>query len=289
VMAAPLIVALVLGRVLEPNQLAWFGLAATPLLCASVPLGQGMIVWAYTELREPLLPPPPASAPVRRWARAWTWLIVLPITSLLLLELSLWRPSRVPAGEAPSGELLAQLVPDEGTQRVLLPNTALELSATLRQVSVAASDGGGVGPLPLMAAEPIERVRIVRLRDAFAVELQQGHTSYVTFVDRAGVRLDDDLRARLLDRVSPLQLAVFLFTLLLTGIASVPVLNGLGRVVRHERRPGPARSQPEGPGGAGTRESEHTRGVRRARNLAILLVPLSLTCLVMALRALAGS
>jgi hypothetical protein len=286
VQVSPLLVALTIAWLGESTQPALLALSATPLLCVSVPLGQGMIVWTYAQLREPWTSPVPAaelaelSGATRRCARAWTLLIVLPIASMLLLELSLVRPSRVPEGKAPSGELVAALAPDDHRARVLLPNTALEVSATSHSVSVAASDGGGVGDLPLTAAEAVSRVRIVRVRDAFALEIQQGGRSYVTFIDRAGVRLDDDLRARLFSRVSPLQLLLFLGTLLATGIASVPVLDALGRAQWRYRRP----SEPLL--AAAALANEGTLGVRRARNVAVLLLPLGLVCLAMAVRAL---
>ncbi|MEY4576621.1 MAG: hypothetical protein RL701_1324 [Pseudomonadota bacterium] len=269
VQASPLILAAALARLFDASQVALFALLATPLLCLSVPLGQGIIVWSYVQQRTRLAPEPSrlSSAPQRasrseRCARAWTGLMLLPIASLLLLELSLLRPSRVPIGSAPEGELIAELVPSENApQRTVVPNTALEIAASSQHVRVVASDGGGVGDLPLRAAEPIARVQVLRVRDVFGIAVRQGPREYVTWVDRAGVRLDDDLRARLLDRVSPWQLLLFLCTLLTTGILSVPVLYALGR--------GPS-------------------GLLRARNAAVVLLPLTLACFFLAVRAVLG-
>ena len=287
---SPLILGALLARLIDPALSAWFALAATPLLCASVPIGQGMIVADYVQRRERVsrpegLPPCAASEQLphsaRLCARGWTVLIALPIASLLLLELSLWRPSHIPEGSAPPGEPVATLTPrDARLQRVLLPDTALEVAASTYEVRVAASDGGGAGVLPLAAASAIEVVRVVRVRDAFAIELTQGARRYVTLIDRAGVRLDDDLRARLMDRVSPLQLLLFLCTLLVTGVASVPVLYSLGRVQRGYRLPDEQRPSRE----ILTREHDHS--LRRARKLAILLLPLGLACLTLSLVAL---
>jgi hypothetical protein len=286
----PLLIATGLALLLDPGQLSLFALCAAPLLCASVPLGQGMIVWTYTQVREAPLPEPvPAEqdavvlAALRSTgahARGWTLLIVLPIVSLLLIGLSLLRPSRLPAGKAPAGELVAVLTPD-GPQsaRAVLPETALEIRATRYSLEVVASDGGGAGRLPLRAAEPIERVRIVRVRDAFALELSQAGQSYVTWVDRAGVRSDDELRVRLLDRVSPLQLLVVLCALFATGVVSVPVLNDLGRVQRGYRMPRPRRPS------ADVLALDRDRSVRRARLWAALLFPLSGVSVAIALHA----
>jgi hypothetical protein len=288
VQAAPLIIAALVGLVIDPSRIAWFCLAAALLMPISVPLGQGMVVWSYAQVREHLVNTPRGEAvpealrPLSRWIHAWTALIALPIVALLMLELSLVRPSRIPLGHAPDGELIAALQVSARTERIPLPASSLELEASSEAVSVVASDGGGAGSLPLRAAAPIARVRVVRVRDAFAIELVQAGESYLTWIDRAGVRLDDDLRARLLDRSSPLQLALFLLALIATGVASVPVLNALGRVQRGYQLP------------AGRRPSEalleldRERSLRRARNVALLLAPLGLACLALALRAFAG-
>jgi hypothetical protein len=300
---APLLAAAWFTLQFDPSQLPIGVLCAAPFLCASVPLGQGMLVWSYTQTREPALAEPSQSttpsealepsrasqpdADVRLGlrstglhARAWSLLIVVPIASLVLLELALVRPSRVPAGHAPAGQLLAVLTPS-GSQpaRTQLSDTALEVSVSASEARVAASDGGGAGRLPLMAAGPIARARVVRVRDAFAIELRQDGRDYVTWVDRAGVRLDDDLRVRLLDRVSPTQLWLLLCTLLLTAVSSVPVLNDLGRVQRGYRLPQARRPS------ADVLALDRTRSERRARIWALALAPLSLACLVLALRS----
>jgi hypothetical protein len=290
VQVMPLLLATGLALLIDRSSLSLFALAATPLLCASVPLGQGMIVWTYTQVREAPDPQPAAAesdatvlAALRitgRHARGWTVLIALPIVSLVVIGLSLVRPSRVPAGKAPAGELLAELVPrGVHAARVVLPDTALEISATRYQLTVAASDGGGAGRLPLTAAAPIERVRVVRVRDAYAIELLQGGASYVAWVDRAGVRLDDELRVRLLDRASPLLLLVVLCALFATGVVSVPVLNDLGRVQRGYRMLRPRRPS------ADVLALDHARSVRRARLWAALLLPLSMLSVAIALHA----
>ncbi|HKP59952.1 MAG TPA: hypothetical protein VJV78_24680, partial [Polyangiales bacterium] len=185
---------------------------AAPLLMLSVPLGQGMIVWTYARLHAahsspPALPASPrTAAPLRsisRWTRGWVMLASLPIVCLLGLGFSLLRPSSLAPGSAPrDGEVIGEVVPEAGkTRRVALDNTSLELSATPDSVSIVAADGGGTGQLGLHDPGPISKVKVVRVRDAFAIEVQQRETASLTWIDRAGVRLDDDLRARLVDRV----------------------------------------------------------------------------------------
>ena len=192
---------------------------------------------------------------------------------------------RIPLGSiAPQAELIAQLTPnDRQEERVWLPDTTLEVGVMPHRLRVTASDGGGAGQLPLRAAEPITRVRVGRVRDAFAIEVRQGARTYLTWIDRAGVRLDDDLRARLLDRTTPLQLWLFLGSLLFTGIASVPVLHALGRIQRGYRLPAERRPSYD------LLALDQQRSLRRARISAALLVPLSLACLTMAVLALTSS
>jgi len=191
----------------------------------------------------------------------WSVLIVLPILSLVLLELGLSRPARIaPTApeDIPDGELVHTVVPGEHAQTLELPATALRVQVSRSEVSVRASDGGGVGDLPLAASGPIARVRVVRVRDSFAIELTQGDRAYLTRIDRAGVRLDDDLPARLRDRSRPWQWLFLLCTLLFTVVSSVPVLAELA---------------------AGTQPS----AAKRARLVALALLPWGVGSLTMAL------
>jgi hypothetical protein len=288
VQIAPLLIASSLALMFDPNQLSLFALCATPWLCASVPLGQGMIVWTYTQVREERTPAPPDPDPrvvaalrsTGAHVHVWTLLIVLPIATLVLTELSLVRPSRIQLGTSPEGQLIAVLTPAAtGSSRVVLPDTALEVSATTNTLTIRASDGGGAGVLPLRAATPIRQVRVLRIRDAFALELSQADETFVTWVDRAGVRLDDDLRVRLLDRVSPLELFVMLCALLSTGVATMPILNGLGRVQRGYRMPLARRPSQD------VLALDLAQSLRRARICAVLLLPLCLACFAIALHA----
>jgi hypothetical protein len=207
--------------------------------------------------------------------RVWALLIVLPILALVLLELSLWRPARIAQvvpEDVETGEVVHVVVPGASARSLELPATALSLQVSSSGVSVVASDGGGVGELPLSAAEPIARVRVVRVRDAFAIELVQGASTYVTRIDRAGVRLDDDLPARLRDRSRPWQWLYLLCTLLFTVLSSAPVLAGLA-----------AAAQPTAASAAAD------RALRRARVVALWLLPWGVGSLTMALYVLFGA
>ncbi|HET8932492.1 MAG TPA: hypothetical protein VFN67_03585, partial [Polyangiales bacterium] len=173
-----------------------------------------------------------------------------------------------------------------------LPASALSLQISASRVSVAASDGGGVGELPLSAAAPIQRVRVVRVRDTFAIELLQAGQLYLTLIDRAGVRLDDDLPARLRDRSRPWQWLYLLWTLLFTVLLSVPVLADLAAAGEPWMPPAAAGAvhsksgSREGFLGLGRGGVSAEQALRRARLLALLLLPWGLGCLTMALYAL---
>jgi hypothetical protein len=267
-------------------------LMAAPLLAVTVPLGQGMIIWSYVVARAepPALPassPPPsertqlALRTIARWTKIWSLVVALPIIALLLLGMSLGRPSRLPAGAAPSGELVSELTRVRGgVRRVALENTALELSASPDWVRVEAADGGGTGQLELRELAPITGVRVVRVRDAFAVEVRQGEIHSLTWIDRAGVRLDDDLRARLTDRVSARAVAFVLLFPFLATLGTVPVLHRLSRVQHAFRKFGDRRPSDE------VLDLALRRSVRRTQAYVALLLPLDLFALGLAARSL---
>jgi hypothetical protein len=273
-------------------------LIAAPLLCVTVPLGQGMIIWVYTHFRaQPLedsaaqqrspavLHTPRTEAALQtisRWVRIWTIGATLPIAAVLGVGLSLLRPSSLSPGPGPAGgELIADLVPQAGqVRRAPLDNTSLELSVSPESLSIAAADGGGTGELTLHDRARITRVRVVRVRDAFAVEVEQGALRSSTWIDRAGVRLDDDLRARLLDRVSLRELAFVLLFPFIAALLTVPVLNRLGRVQLAVRKFGDRRPSDD------VLDLALRRSVRSTQVFLAAIVPLDLLALALAVRAL---
>jgi hypothetical protein len=267
-------------------------LAAAPLLALSVPLGQGMIIWSYVAVQANVARVEPSSSAgtertqnalrtIASWTKIWSFVVALPILALLLLGMSLARPSRLPAGAAPAGEPVCELaIGERGVRRAELHNTALELSASPEWVRVVAADGGGTGELELRDDAPITGVRVVRVRDAFAVEVRQGNTRSLTWVDRAGVRLDDDLRARLTDRVSARGVAFVLLFPFLVTLGTVPVLHRLSRVQHAFRKFGDRRPSDE------VLDLALRRSVRRTQVYVALLLPLDLFALGLAARAL---
>jgi len=253
-------------------------LLSVPLLSLSVPLGQGMLVSAYAELREDvadqsrtrLAGRPPGALVV-------TWIVIAaaPVLSFGMLGASLVRPSRMSEGQLPTSksESVAAFAPLIGQQRVHPPSTALEIVVDAKSARVVASDGGGAGKLPLRSAAPIEGLRVVRVRERFGIELSQNGQASVTWIDGAGVRLDDDLRARLLDHVPSWALLAMLASLFATASALLPVLAALAELRRlYTLQPGerPAPSE---------LSRVRRRTLRRALIAAVVLTPLAVLSL----------
>ncbi|MFW6023527.1 MAG: hypothetical protein ACOC9O_02165, partial [Myxococcota bacterium] len=200
-----------------------------PFMALTLPLGQGMIVSAYLE-RDRGSPSPREAigrAPVgRTLALGLTIVGLAPAVALVLVAVAVMvRPSHARPGDAPLGELVAGGAIDHSPPASFpIPQSALEVRASTRHVAVVARDGGGAGAVPLPSEATLERVRVVRVRDAYAVEVGSGDRSWVTWVDRAGVRLDDDLSARLADHLPPWGLPWLVMVMAANGLALSHVL-----------------------------------------------------------------
>jgi hypothetical protein len=104
----------------------------------------------------------------------------------------------------------------------------------------------------------------------------------VTRIDRAGVRLDDDFRARLADRLPSYALRAMLASLLLTACSLLPVLASLGEVRRmytleHGARPPPREVS-----------QRRDRTIRRALAIASVLAPLAVLSLYWGVQSVLG-
>jgi hypothetical protein len=292
VQVAPALLAALTSALLVQEELApiWV-LCSLPLLSLSVPLGQGMLVTAYVQRSAEVASVPPEALrgeaswrPARRLLALWAVLVLAPVLSFALLGTSLVRPSRVLPGHVPEGaEAVAALRPREGVQRVHPPGTALQIEASPRAVKISASDGGGAGKLPLRSSAPIEALRIVRVREHYGLELMQRGEWFVTWIDRAGVRQDDDLRARLNDRVPTWALLAMLASLLSTASVLLPVLAALAELRRvYARSPGERAA-------GDALLTERGKIMRRSYAAALALLPLAGLSLYWGTRALVGA
>jgi hypothetical protein len=287
VQASPLLIAALSASLLsEHDSTGLWALLSLPLLSLTVPIGQGMLVSAYVERRAEvadLRRTRMAGRPPGALVAVWAVIVAAPLLSFSMLGASFVRPSRLVVGHLPvSAELIASFVPLRGEQHVHPEGTALEIAISPRAVRVVASDGGGVGGLPLRSETKIEALRIARVRDSYRIELMQAGIAYLTSIDRSGVRLDDDLRARLLDRVPSWALLLMLLSLLSTAGALLPVLAALAELRRlYALEPGPR------PPGRELSE-RRARTISRALALALLLAPLAALSLYWGLRSVLG-
>lgn len=197
------------------STLRW-GAVLMPVVSLCLALGQGMLVASYLHVRPLVTRPadvPPEAAPSKSYAFVWSLLLLGVMSGPLLVLFALTKPAPPVEGRMPEDArvVLTQRA-SENTVRRYLPESALELLLSHGSVAVVASDGGGVGALPLPFEDlHIEEVRAARPRrlpeglqngvstdDTFALEIRIGPDHFLTtFVDEAGVRLDDSLRRRL--------------------------------------------------------------------------------------------
>lgn len=260
-----------------PEQGSLWALLGLPAMALTIPLGQGMITWSFAQRTVPLAQPRSrARLPslVRPAIALWSCLLVAPLLAFGALGASLVRPSQLSSGTLPADyEPMGVLATGEAREEIVVPATALVVRADRKHVSVEASDGGGAGRLPLASRAPIDRVRIGRSRDRYAIAIDQGQLHSITYVDRSGVRLDDDLRARLGDHIGRLDLALMVLALLLTAAAQLPLLAGAGRAL--------GKYAP-----SDTSTAALVRGARSALVVGLLLTPLALWSIWSGLRAL---
>ncbi len=214
-----------------------------PVVAVSLALGQGMMVASYLHLRDGVTLPeavPSEAAPSKSGAFVWSLLLMGVMSGPLLALLALARPALPAIGQLPRDAriVLSMLAKPEPQQRYL-PESAVQLVLETHSVAITASDGGGVGTLPLPPG-PIAEVRAARPRSlsdelrssaqtdsTFALEVHmQDGTILTSYIDEAGIRLDDSLHRRLRARLpvwAPLALcACLLWTALWIAYALPP-------------------------------------------------------------------
>ncbi len=191
-----------------------WALVLVPLCTVGLTLGQGMVVSSYLVLREHVAMPPDADGPNHpsgRFAILWTSLLTVALAGPMCVSAALLRPSRPAEGSLEkTAAIVLELAPTSKAQQVYIPDTALSIRVNQKAARVVASDGGGAGKIPLVSGK-IAHVRVARVlvlpawtellpasTSAYAVEvtLASGR-SFTTFVDEAGVRLDDSATRRL--------------------------------------------------------------------------------------------
>jgi hypothetical protein len=218
-----------------------------PLAALSLALGQGMVVASYLALRphalDPARVPKQARLSTSR-ALLWTILLLCVLSGPLTVSGALSRPAQPrPGTPAQDGDLLDAFVATGQAKERFVTNTALTLQVSEARVRVKASDGGGAGtiPLPHVAVHSVRVLRPSTLPDEirrdglgtsiFAIEiaLRDGRR-FTTWVDDAGVRLDDSLTRRLSSLVPPWMMLALAGCLVWTAIWVALALPPQGRL-----------------------------------------------------------
>ena len=190
------------------------GLVLLPVLALGLALGQGMMVSSYLHLREEVTDPaavPLEAAPSKSGTFVWSLLLLCVLAGPLMVIVALAKPADLARQPLPSDARVVFSADAPAKSRQLyLPESALSVVLGPDSVALVASDGGGVGPLPIPHA-PLKSVRAARPRQlpedirqnapadsTFVVEvtLRDGRR-FSSWIDEAGVRLDDSLSRRL--------------------------------------------------------------------------------------------
>jgi hypothetical protein len=240
VQLAPVLVGVAAAGILaEGGEVPWGVLLTVPFVTLTIPLGQGMIASVYLAHREQSVDPrtvraegrPPASIAV-----VLSLLALLPAVTLALVGGSLLEPSRPGRATSPiAGEVIADIPlagEDSRRRSVFPPDTGLEIAVEGSLVWVEASDGGGAGRLPLPSDAPLQHVRIIGTGEVYAVEMTSEDVVYVTWIDPAGVRVDDHLRARFVERVPGLRLVLLAVVMAVTPLLLLGALVPLSEIRR---------------------------------------------------------
>lgn len=195
-----------------------FVLLLLPLLVLLLLIGQGMLAASYLHVRAEVTDParvPFGGEPSKRGTALWTILLSCVALGPVLVSSSLLKPSMPRVGGVPA-ELAVLAETDAGPQArtLYVPHTALSLVVSQSDVRVVASDGGGAGSIPL-PRQAVVHVRVVAMplpalqraprgesTLAIALRLADGR-ELTTWIDEAGVRLDDTWERRLALRLSP--------------------------------------------------------------------------------------
>jgi len=191
---------------------AW-AISLIPLCTLGLALGQGMVVSSYLALREHVgsQPSTVSARPSGRFALSWVSLLLLSLSGPLCVTAALVKPSRpAQSSLADSLPIVLVMTPQTDPPTRYIPDTALSVRVSHKAVRVIASDGGGAGKIPLPPGN-IKTVRVARVfklpswaellpasTSAHAIEITLENRSVsTTYVDEAGIRLDDSAARRL--------------------------------------------------------------------------------------------
>jgi len=234
--APALIAAVVVARTFERAATPYGVLIGLPLVPLTIPLGQGLVTAAYAQRRHELAIPRWTRAegnPPRPLVLALIALVLAPMLSVALLFLAATRPAPPVVGRQSAGEVMLDRRLAPGERATLhVPDTTLEIRTDGRTVGVRAGDGGGAGHLPTAWRGDVERIRVRRVRDAYAVQLRADDGWWSVVVDGAATRTDDTVSHRLASRLPVFAWPAIGLAFLLSATLLARALAPLGEVRR---------------------------------------------------------
>lgn len=261
---------IVVARTVERAATPLGALFALPILPLTIPLGLGLITHAYLTLRE-VLPEPHVARSRERLAPGLVAFLaansLAPLVGLVLIAIGGWVSSVPIEGSLPES---ARIVLDaDARDRLHVPSSTLEVIVDGPRAAIYAGDHDGVGWLPTFSHDALTHVRVATDGSDFLVELAPADgASHLVRVDRAGLRLDDSVEARLRSRAPDAILLAFIVAFAICALGTLAVLGPLGE--------------------ARTKRPPDVAAARRAIWTATALVPFSLTALVAGAIALFG-
>jgi hypothetical protein len=268
---SPALVSMIfVGRTVERAATPLGALVAIPLLPASIPLGLGLVTNAYLALRDglPRAHLIRASAALPRGLVAFLSVVSLaPLVGLLLMAIAGRIPSLPSRGTIPPDAIV--LVDTPARAVIHVPQTTIEVELSGSHASVFAGDHDGVGALPGAFGAAIDHVRVARVADDFTIELAAGgEPTRIVHVDRAALRIDDSVEARLRSRAPDWVLIGFIVCFAVCALGSLTYLGPLGE--------------------ARARERDRSGANRRAFFAALAILPFSLSAFAAGAIALFG-
>jgi len=278
-----LVAAVVVARTFERAATPLGVLLGLPLMTVSIPLGQGLLSVAYVRRAEELAEPRwtrREGKPSRALVAALIGLVLAPMVSVGLLAFGALREAPASPGRARDGHLVLDREIEAHPHELHVPDATLTLLVDDRELVVQASDGALTrieGPW----SSAIDRVRVRRRGNRYLVEAH-ANGWWRAEVDRAAIRTDDSIAARLERRLPGWGIPAIGLAFALSALLLVRALGPLGEVRRLYGAPVTDRPPIE--------ELRELRGraMRLAWIIALLLSPPTIAALIAGLMAAAG-
>lgn len=264
-----LVTGIVAGRALERSATPLGLLAALPFLPLTIPLGQGIVTARYLGQRELLGPARLlrlVGRPPRSLVIAQVICIAAPVLGLVAMGAAALRPSVPREVGARPGDEVADVALDGTHERLRIADTVLVLHLRGAEVGVGAA-GDPVIPIPRAWSARGARLRVVRARDVYAVEVSDSRSQWTAYVDRAGVRVDDSIRRRLESHVPTWAFCCVLAGFFACALLLVHALAPLGELRSRDRAVRRVRE-------------DRDAALRRAWRATALALPFSVAALV---------